>query len=396
MLDSKHLYPLTLSSSAPAYSAVVTAPIIVSFTGMWSVGVYLLAGILSWSVAQMFSNNTGRTPSKGTVYSWNRGPFAWLNGYALAVSGIVATSGLAYVAATGLLYLIGVENLWVTLALAAALIVAAPGLNPYSLKATSLGPMVSLLAHLAAGIALIVLMFVADHQALYIEPGAGGVVKAILIAVFAYWGFDTAFALAEESEPGAPVTAARLSVITMGVTFVLVATVIALYGVAAVLEHPLVVLAVSLSAIMSLGSTLLPTIRGVEAMAEQHDLPNLFAHGLRAEVTTAGLATIFIAITVFHEGFFFDLVDCLSLFVGFYYCGAIFASWKASRRTGELVLLFIMAVLTVGAGIFMLTPTYGNTVVGGISGVAVIGAVLAVLGVGLYGVNRALKPVNVM
>lgn len=391
MLTTKNLFPLTLSSCAPAYSAIVTAPVIVTLTGMWSIGVYLLAGALSWLVGQSFAENTARDPERGTVYSWNRGTIAWLNGYALAATGIIATSGLAYVASVGILSLWGVQNTWGALAISAVLIALAQVLNQVSLKLTGLVQVISLFVHVVAAIALVVLMFVAGQVPVVHELSVPNLLKALLIAVFAFWGFDTAFALAEESEPGAPHTASRLSIIFMSITFVLVAAVIALYGVDAVTLHPLVVVAVSLSAIMALGSTLLPTIRGVESMAENHDLPNLFAHGLRAEVTTAVLALVFIGLALIHEGFFYDMIDCLSLFVGFYYSGAIFANYRATERVGQLILFLMMVAVTAGAGIYMLSPYYGNTSVGSISGVAVIAAVLAVAGAVLLGVNRAVS-----
>lgn len=392
MLDTKHLFPITLSSSAPAYSAVVTAPLIVTFCGLWSIAVYLLAGLLSWYVARSYAQNTAVNPQRGTVYSWNRGAFAWLNGYALAVSGIVATSGLAYVAATGILSLLELYSTLGAFVLGAVLIALAQVLNNVSLKITSVVQVLSLIAHVAAAVALVVLMFVANHAPIIPQVTFAGFIQGFLIAVFAFWGFDTAFALSEESDDGAPAAAARLAVITMGITFVLVAVVISLYGIDAVLDHLLVVIAVSLSAVMALGSTLLPTVRGVEAMAEKHDLPNLFAHGLKAEVTTAVLAMVILFLALINEGFFYDTVDCLSIFVGFYYAGAIFAKYRATGKKSSLTMCVLMLLITLAAGIYMLTPSYGNTVVGAVSGVAVIGGVLTVCGVVLYFVNQVMKP----
>lgn len=392
MLDTKHLFPITLSSSAPAYSAIVTAPIIVSMCGLWSIGIYLVAAALSWYVSTAYERNTAVRPDRGTVYSWNTGAFAWLNGYALAVTGIVATSGLAYVAATGLLSLFGVSSMTAALILGAVMIALAQVLNNISLKVTSVVQILALIAHIAAGIALIVLMFVADQAPIQPALTFGGIIEGLLIAVFAFWGFDTAFALAEESDTGAPRTASRLSIITMTITFVLVAVVISLYGIDAVVTHPLVVIAVSLSAMMALGSTLLPTVRGVEAMAEKHDLPNLFAHGLKAEVTTAVLSIAILMLVLLNEGFFYDLIDCLSIFVGFYYAGAIFAHYRNGGAKSALGMFVLMLAVTLAAGIYMLTPTYGNTVFGPVSGVAVLGGALAVLGVLLYLVNQAVKP----
>ena len=278
------------------------------------------------------------------------------------------------------------------LILGAVMIALAQVLNNISLKVTSVVQILALIAHIAAGIALIVLMFVADQAPIQPALTFAGIIEGLLIAVFAFWGFDTAFALAEESDAGAPKTASRLAIITMTITFVLVAVVISLYGIDAVVTHPLVVIAVSLSAVMALGSTLLPTVRGVEAMAEKHDLPNLFAHGLKAEVTTAVLSIAILMLVLLNEGFFYDLIDCLSIFVGFYYAGAIFAHYRNGGAKSALGMFVLMLAVTLAAGIYMLTPTYGNTVFGSVSGVAVLGGALAVLGVLLYLVNQAVKP----
>lgn len=101
MLSTHQSVSVSTSSVAPVYSAVVTVPLVVALVGSGAPLAYLLALVPIVLVWAGMSENDERAPDKGSIYAWAvtvHPVMAWAAGYCLALTGVVATSGLAFVA----------------------------------------------------------------------------------------------------------------------------------------------------------------------------------------------------------------------------------------------------------------------------------------------------------
>lgn len=387
-LSLKSSLPITISSSAPAYSVVVTAPFIIAAVGYWAVAVYVLAAIPMWLVSRAMADNDARHRNKGTVYTWvDNHLLSWLSGYALAITGTISTSGLAFVAATLILDLLGVDSTLMAVIATGALLAAGVIINITSLALTSIIQTLGIISHLVCLIVLVLALIKADLslgpviETVTHTPGAW--VYAILIAVFAYWGFDTAFALTEESEPDVPGKASSLSILTLTAFYAAVAATMVLVGTEIITANPAFAVIVIISCVMSLGSTMLPTVRGIQEMSQQRDLPAwLHTTDKAAETAVFLVAWAWCIWALVDEGVFNDTIESLSVLVGFYFTLATYAAWTKTRSSLHLITTIVMAVITLGTlAQMILIDDYGDTTLGGLNGVLVIVAALSALGV---------------
>lgn len=387
MLNLRGSLSLALSSTAPMYSVLVTAPLIVALVGLGAPLAYALAAIPAVLVSFSMATNDRLAPDKGTVYRWAKGSTAmsWLSGFCLAVTGIIATSGLAFVAAdlpVALLLPDGAGRIVVTLVVAVALIAGAMALGVRSVQATSVVQNVGLVVQLVAMVYAVVVALTSDVTFAPITGGAMDWFHAVLLAVFAYWGFDAVFALTEETKRHVPRVASMSSILVLVAFFAVMSGVISSPELDALLKHPLIVVAVVISAVMSLGSTLIPTVRGVEAMAEDRDLPRALASRPAAGAFAVVLASAWTLVTALWPGFFSDSIDALSVFVGVYFVVAAASAFVLSgRRWIHLVSAGLMAFVTLATAVQTFELDYGQTVIFGVGGVGVIVAGIALLGV---------------
>lgn len=387
MLTLRQGTTLALSSAAPLYSAAVTAPLLLPLIGGGAPLAYLLALLPVALVCYGMACNNHEVPDKGTVYIWGLRDsrfLGWFGGFCLALTGIIATAGLAYVAVDVLV------PGWPVLlkALAGMLLIAvAQATSLRSVQLTSTVQILGVLAQVAA------LVFLAWHTAAHglSLPGlSGGLPEwghAIVLAVFAYWGFDSIFALAEESERAVPRLASLLSLALMLLTYALYAGLFAAQGggddaASGALSSPVLVAAISISAFMSLGTTLLPTARGIASMAEHGDAPSALASPAGSALFTAGLSMLWLVVTLISPSLFMDSIDALSVFVGLYFMLSSLSALRARRGAVwvHALTLVIMGVVVVLTFIDMLDVEYGMTSVGGFGGVGVLVIALLVLG----------------
>ena len=381
---------------------MVTAPLIAALVGSGTAVVYIVAAIPAALVAQGMSANDRRDPHKGSVYTWVRRRLprtGWFAGFCLASTGIIATSGMAYVAAD---LLARSAPTPVKALLAAALTAVAAVIDLYKLRVMAVLQYLAVIAGIGATIVCVVLV---AGGAVHLAPVTGSPLdwfRAVLLAVFAYWGFDAIFALTEHTAVGAP---QRVTVLTMAalVAFSVVGgTAYSAVDPAPVTGNPIVRIAVISSAVMSLGSTLIPTARGIEAMADAGEVPS-WAGALRrtswatAVVTVASVA--WTGLLFVSEGLFNDTIEALSVLVGLYFTAnsliAALHGGSGGERVGQAVSVGLMALITAAVGIQTLDPAYGETAVGGADGVGGVGLIViglcAIGGVGAlrYGARRA-------
>ena len=347
-------------------------------------------------MGQGMSANDRRDPDKGSVYTWVRRRLprtGWFAGFCLASTGVIATSGMAYVAAD---LLARSAPTPVKAVLAAALTAVATAIDLYGLHVMAVLQYLAVIA--GAGATIVCVMLVAGG-AVRLAPVTGSPLDwfhAVLLAVFAYWGFDAIFALTEQTDVGAP---QRVTALTMAalVTFSVVGgTAYSAVDPAPVTGNPIVRAAVVSSAVMSLGSTLIPTARGIEAMADAGQVPSWARSLTRASRSTAVVTVASAAWTgllFVSEGLFDDTIEALSVLVGLYFTASSLIAALHGRtgreRTGQVVSVGLMAIITAAVAIQMLDPAYGRTAVGGADGVGGVG--LIVVGLCLIGGAGALR-----
>ena len=347
-------------------------------------------------MGQGMSANDRRDPDKGSVYTWVRRRLprtGWFAGFCLASTGVIATSGMAYVAAD---LLARSAPTPVKAVLAAALTAVATAIDLYGLHVMAV---LQYLAVIAGAGAMIVCIMLVAGGAVRLAPVTGSPLDwfhAVLLAVFAYWGFDAIFALTEQTVAGAP---QRVTALTMAalVTFSVVGgTAYSAVDPAPVTGNPIVRAAVVSSAVMSLGSTLIPTARGIEAMADAGQVPSWARSLTRAPRSTAVVtvaSVVWTGLLFVSEGLFDDTIEALSVLVGLYFTASSLIAALHGRtgreRVGQVVSVGLMAVITVAVAIQMLDPAYGRTAVGGADGVGGVG--LIVVGLCLIGGAGALR-----
>lgn len=389
-LSVRQGFALAVASTAPWYSLIVTAPLMVALVGSGAPLAFALAAIPSWLVAIGMNANDRRDPDKGTVYVWVRAKFArlgWFAGFALAATGIIATAGMAYTAA---------DLLWsgapvvVKILLGIALMMLAAWID---LRALSVMAALQELAVIVGAAALGWAGWLLASGQLHLVPMSGNVgdwFHAVLLAVFGYWGFDSIFALTEQTHSGAPAKVASLTMLFVVVLYGLGGLALASSNPEILADNPVVKAAVLLSAVMSLGSTLIPTARGIESMADAGEMPR-WLHRVtqtrEATIFVTALAITWMAWLVISPGVFDDTIEALSVFVGVYFTASSAIAAAHAERKHDAWLQWLatglMTLITLAVGAQMFAADYGKTVVGGVGGVGVI--VLTLLGIGLLG-----------
>lgn len=378
---------LALSATAPWYSIMVTAPLIAALVGSGTAVVYLLAAIPAALVAAGMSANDRRDPHKGSVYTWVRRALprtGWFAGFCLAATGVIATSGMAYVAAD---LLAPAAPAALKAALAAVLTALAALIDLYELRLMAALQYLAVIAGLGA---TIVCAGLVAGGGVRLAPMTGSPLDwfhAVLLAVFAYWGFDAIFALTDVTGAGAPQRVTALTMLGLVGFFAVGGTAYSAVDPAPVTGHLVVRVAVVSSAIMSLGSTLVPTARGIEAMADARQVPSWAGRLRSTSWTTAVVTAASVAWTgllFVSEGLFTDTVEALSVLVGLYFAAssliaAIHARSQRERRI-QSVAVALMVVITAAVAIKMLDPGYGTTAVCGVGGVGLIVVGLSALG----------------
>lgn len=417
MLGIRHSTAVAVSSSAPMYSAVVTAPLIIAAVGGWAPYAYVLAAIpAAWTCYSMAVNNAA-IPDKGTVYTWAYGRVSkWSGGFSLAVTGIISTAGTAYVGAD-LLLGEGAEGVWPVLArigLAGVMIVGAMGANLASMRMTALAQAVTVGLQVAGIAVLLWMVWTSGPVAVdatapstafdgavsawvqqwgFSEATAQttatvvaatlAMCHAILLAVFAYWGFDSVFSLAEESEATAPRAGAWLSMVFMIAFYVSAAFGTYRVGIDRVVHNPVIAAAVVASAVMALGSTMIPTVRGMQAMAERGNLPARLISPTATAFVVVSLTWLCTSVTVVTPGLFWDAIDGLSIFVGLYFVISSVSAWQREGKKVHIGGAILMGLITVATLVQTVGVDYGETTWLGVGGV--FWMVLAIAAAGVVG-----------
>jgi amino acid transporter len=312
----------------------------------------------------------------GTTFSWVTralGPYmGWIGGWAICTTGILVVGSLADVSAYYLYDLLGLEsggkplykNELAVAVLAVAIIVVmtticviGTELSAKLQRVLTLGQVAIML--LFAGAIFVRLIFgkvpasSVDPSLSWLSPFGleySALISGVLLAVFIYWGWESAVNLSEESEDSsrAPGLAGLASTVILLVTYVSVAVALIAYSGLGKVEKfdddagvlgavadkalgsglgTLVVIAVIISGISSAQTTILPGSRTSLSMAAAGALPRKFAD-IHPRYLTPAFGTIVVGALgilwyvpgkLISENFLFDSLSALSLMIAFYY-----------------------------------------------------------------------------
>jgi amino acid transporter len=454
-----------LASTAPAYSLAASLGALVLLAGEKAPAILLLAFVPMYLIAVAYRELNRAEPDCGTTFTWAGRAFGpwmgWLGGWGIIAADIIVMANLAQIAGQYSFLLVGADalaesTLWTMVAgvvwIAVMTYICYRGIEISArLQYALLGIEIVVLAVFA----VIALVRVYSGDAPegsttpslgWLWPGGLGVselIDAVLIAVFLYWGWDTAVAVNEESDdPGrTPGRAAVLSTVLLLVTYVLVAVasvafagtgtegiglgneenaddVFAAMGTAVFGESGigrffllLLIISVLTSAAASTQTTILPTARAALSMGAYRAIPKRFAE-IHARYLTPtwstwgmGIASIvfYAGLTLVSENVLADSIAAVGLLIAFYYGLTGFACVWFYRKELRGRGLWTKGVLP-GLGAVMLLVAFvlssvdyaavdaGSTVIFGIGGVFVIGIGALVLGAVLMLVYSRIAP----
>lgn len=355
-----------INTTSPAYSlAAILAPM-AALVG-YATPIVLIVSFIPMALTSLaFLYLNRRDPDCGTTFSWvtrAMGPIpGFMAGWVITAAGVLVLGSLAETAVTYGLLLVGLDGLaanrLVIVAGAAILIMIMVVLA--IVGSDSSIRLQSVLTYVQIGI-LLAFGGLAFYTALdlglpsftteWVNPleyGVQPLVAAMLLGVFAFWGWEAATNLSEECrKPSDAGKAGVLSTVILLITYVLVAISVVLYlgqsnffpvgesglvlvDMSASVFGPmafLVLLAVATSALASTQTTMVPGSRAVLSMARRGALPaklGLVSPRFKTPyVSLAMLAAIaagwYVFVSSISETAMLDTLSSLGILVAFYY-----------------------------------------------------------------------------
>jgi amino acid transporter len=453
-----------VASTAPAYSLAASLGYVVlvangdGIVGTKAPSIMLLAFLPMYFIAVAYAELNKAEPDCGTTFTWAArafGPKAgWMGGWGIIVADVIVMANLAQIAGSYTFLLFGLDSLaastfWSTVAgviwIAIMTYICYRGLELSArIQYCLLG--IELLVLVIFAVYALSQVFGSNPPENSLKPSlawlwpsgltVSALVSATLIAVFIYWGWDSAVAVNEETKDPAktPGRAAVLSTVLLLATYAIVSIAMVAFagvgdtgvglgnednaddifaalgaevfgnsGLGHVMEV-LLVITVLTSASASTQTTILPTARTSLSMAAYGAVPSRFARihprYLSPSTSTVWMGIIsvifYVGLTLVSENILADSIAAVGLLIAFYYGLTGFACvWFYRRTLTSSVRHFIMrglfpflgGVMLLGAflvaGYQYADADYGYTSLGGIGSVFVIGIGSLVLGVAL-------------
>jgi len=461
-----------IASTAPAYSLAASLGYVVivqngdGIIGVKAPLIMVLAFIPMYFIAVAYSELNKAEPDCGTTFTWAARAFGtktgWMGGWGIIAADVIVMANLSQIAGSYSYSLVGADTLaastfWSTVAgivwIAIMTYICYRGIEvSVRLQYALLG--VEVVTLVAFALFALVKVYAGDAPA-GIKPSLDwlspsgmsltAIVSATLIAVFIYWGWDTAVATNEECDDPAttPGRAAVISTVLLLLTYALVSVAtIAFAGVDtkgiglgnegnaddvfAAMGHEvfgggavgwimvhLLAICVLTSASASTQTTILPTARTSLSMAAFKAIPGRFARVHPKYLTPSdstiwmGVVSIvfYVGLTLLSENILADTIAAVGLMIAFYYGLTGFACVWFYRKTmwGRPRNIIMQGLLPFLGGLLLLTffviacktyadPDYGYTSIGSIGGVFLIGVGSLLLGVVLMFVYQAMAP----
>jgi amino acid transporter len=407
-----------LASTSPAYTLAAIIGALVALAGVNAPGVLLASFVPMVLIAAAFAALNKVDPDCGTTFSWvtrAMGPwFGWIGGWAITMTGVLIIGSLANVGVVFTLRTLNLDSLAENTVLVLVLTVALILLMTWiCVLGTELSARLQNGLILAQTLALLVFAVVAivrgvtgdsplgglDPSWSWLNPfGAGGAALSggLLLGVFAYWGWESAVNLTEETRDSTstPGRAAIASTVVLLVTYVGVAVaVLAFAGTDYLADNAdeeeaifallstevmggwdwVVLLAVATAAIASTQTTILPASRTGLSMARRHAFPRRFGHidprHRTPDVSTwwvGGIASVwFVVVSLLSENALFDSITALSLLIAFYYAltgiaCAVYHRRQLTRSVSAFVLIGLGPLIGAGLLIWLLVLAIGD------------------------------------
>jgi len=452
-----------LASTAPAYSLAATLGFVVIAVGVQAPAIMILAFLPMLFIAISYQELNRVMPDCGTTFTWATKAFGprlgWLGGWGIVAADVIVMANLAQIAGSYGFLLFGADDLatskfWVTLVGVIWIIV----MTWICYKGIEIS---ARLQYLLFGVELVVLVIfsaVALIKTYAGNPPPGsihpelswfnpldiptfsGFTEGVLLAIFIYWGWDTAVAINEETsdKDRTPGRAAVISTVVLLATYAVVTVAAQAYaGVGETglgLSNPdntddvlsalgnavlgsdlgkILILMTLTSAAASTQTTILPTARTTLSMAAYRAIPRVFARMHARNMTPTwstvvmGIASVvfYVGLTLISENVLGDSITSVGLLIAFYYgltgfaCAwyfrrSIFDSARSFLVRGLLPLLggLMLLVAFVKSAVDMFATDYGATSFGGVGGVFLMGIGALLLGVVLMEVYRVIAP----
>lgn len=357
-----------VASVAPAYSLAAILGLLVATAGVQAPAVILLSFVPMLFVATAYYWMNHADPDCGTTFAWATkalGPTTgWLAGWSILTAGIIVIGLLANTAATYAFTFVGwqsaADSKWAVIAVATVLITAATYVTVRGIEISARVQIVLIVLQIGG---LILFSVVALGRVLFGDGGPTSIdpsvswfspfaidsssvlIAGLLLGIFAYWGWDSAVAVNEETEDSssAPGRAAVIStVVLLGIYLLVTVASLAWLGteelgafedesaVSTISEQifaspldKIVVLAVLTSALASTQTTVLPSSRTLLSMGRSGAVPGplAFVHPRFQTPSVAtwlvgGLAVVFyIVFAGFSEAFYESSLLVLGLLI---------------------------------------------------------------------------------
>lgn len=447
-----------VSSTAPGYSLAATIGFVAAAVAYQSPAVLLLAFLPMLCIAYAYRELNAADPDCGTTFTWTAkafGPRAgFMGGWGIIVADVVVMANLAQIAGQYGFLLFGADGLaastfWTALVGSAWIVV----LTWVCYRGIELSARVQYVL-LAVELAVLALFALVALVKVYAGSAGSGAVRpalswfnpfaipsfsalsaGVLLAVFIYWGWDTAVSVNEETRDRdrTPGRAAILSTLILLGIYVLVAAATQAYVGVDVLVDPanqgdvlavvgnavlgstlgkLLILAVLTSAAASTQTTILPTARAALSMGVHRALPARFAavHP-RYQTPTTSTVAMGVASVVFYVGLAIvsgnvlaDSIAALGLMIAFYYGLTGYAcAWhfRHAMRGARQVLTrgvlplagaLILTAAFVKSATDMYKADYGLTSFAGVGGVFLLGIGSLLVGVVVMVVCELTQP----
>jgi amino acid transporter len=391
-----------VASTAPGYSLAATLGFVITAVGVQAPAIMLVAFVPMGCIAAAYYYLNRADPDCGTTFSWGTralGPhMGWLGGWGIIVADIIVMANLAAIAGIYTFELFGAEGLaastnWVLL-LGCLFIVAMTWICYVGIEVSARSQYFLLGMEF---VALVVFAVVALAKAgfddiqgeltpslSWLNPfeinDTSALVTGLLLAIFIYWGWDSAVAVNEESKDSTrtPGRAAIISTFVLVAIYVVVSLAAVAYGgtdrladvddVLAVLGNDvlgspldkLLIIAVLTSAAASCQTTILPTARTSLSMAAKKAAPDYWGR-IHPRYLTPSTSTIwmgalsivwYVGLTIISENILFDSLLALGLMIAFYYglTGIACVVYYRRELTKSMSNLFGMGVLPFAGG----------------------------------------------
>lgn len=401
-LDLGLVSVIGIASAAPAYSLAAALGLVTASAGTHMPAMLLLAFLPMAAIAVAFDQLNRTEPDCGTSFAWVTrifGPtWGWLTGWAIIAADVVVMASLAQISAQYTLALFGqtpTGHPQAALALGTLWIVAMTWVCYRGIAFSAHLQTLLLLLELVVLLGLAALMLTSPHPGSvapewsWFSPRGLSLqawMDAMGVAIFIYWGWDTAVNVnAESAHPTqTPGRAAILSTVALLAMFALLGTAALRWaGTPFLVAHQDDVLAalgaevfgqpwdkalhviVLTSAVAATQTTILPAARTALSMAQRGALPASLAnihprHQIPAQATLwMGVISIawFLALSQATSSVVAGSLQALNLLVAFYYgLSGLACAWHFRRSFVGVrgFTLQVLVPLTGGVSLFLL------------------------------------------